>query len=41
MSDELDHIIMADAAASVAEEPSKRRGFLGLRRRSKLPEEPL
>jgi hypothetical protein len=41
MSDELDHIIMADAAVSVAEEPSKRRGFLGLRRRSKLPEEPL
>src|SRR4051812_14511590 len=41
MSDELDQIIMADAAASVAEEPAKRRGIFGFRRRSKLPEQPL
>jgi Protein of unknown function (DUF3667) len=41
MSDELEHIILADTAASVAEEPPRRRGIFGLKRRSKLPEEPL
>src|SRR3954466_14600215 len=41
MSDEFDQIILADAASSVAEEPAKRRGIFGLRRRSKLPQEPL
>src|SRR6476646_1366484 len=41
MTDPLDQIIMADAASSVAEEPARRRGIFGLRRRSKLPVEPL
>src|SRR3954465_8606615 len=41
MSDEIEQIILADAASSVAEEPPKRRGIFGLRRRSKLPEQPL
>src|SRR3954469_8815989 len=41
MSDEFDHIILADAASSVAEEPPRRRGIFGFRRRSKLPQEPL
>src|SRR5436190_7028415 len=41
MSDEFDQIILADAASSVAEEPPRRRGIFGFRRRSKLPEEPL
>src|SRR3954467_5192801 len=41
MSDELEHIVMADSVASVAEEPSRRRGIFGRRRRSKLPAEPL
>jgi hypothetical protein len=41
MSDELDQIILADSASSVAEEPPRRRGIFGLRRRSKLPETPL
>jgi hypothetical protein len=41
MSDELDQIILADAASSVAETPAKRRGIFGFRRRSKLPEEPM
>jgi hypothetical protein len=41
MSDEIDQIILADAASSVAEEPPKRRGIFGRRRRSKLPEHPL
>src|SRR3954453_8013166 len=41
MSDELEQIILADAAASVAEEPARRRGIFGLRRRSKLPVQPL
>src|SRR3954465_11922662 len=41
MSDELEQIILADAAASVAEEPPRRRGIFGVRRRSKLPEKPL
>jgi hypothetical protein len=41
MSDEIDQFIMADAASAVAEEPPKRRGLFGRRRRSKLPEQPL
>src|SRR3954469_12259859 len=41
MSDEFDQIILADAASSAAEEPPRRRGIFGLRRRSKLPPEPL
>jgi Protein of unknown function (DUF3667) len=41
MSDELDQIILADSASAVAEEPPRRRGIFGLRRRSKLPEKPL
>ena len=41
MSDELEQIILADAAASVAEEPPRRRGIFGLKRRSKLPPQPL
>src|SRR3954452_1211859 len=41
MSDEIEQIILADAAASVAEEPAKRRGIFGLRRRSKMPLQPL
>lgn len=41
MSDELDQIILADAASSVAEEPPRRRGIFGFRRRSKLPAQPL
>jgi len=40
MSDELDQIILADAASSVAEEAPKRRGIFGFRRRSKLPATP-
>src|SRR3954470_2610918 len=41
MSDEFDQIILADAASSAAEEPARRRGIFGLRRRSKMPIEPL
>lgn len=41
MSDEVEQIILADAASSVAEEPPVRRGIFGLRRRSKLPAKPL
>ncbi|HEX4631772.1 MAG TPA: DUF3667 domain-containing protein [Chthoniobacterales bacterium] len=41
MSDEIEHIILADTAASVAEEPARRRGIFGLRRRSKTPLEPM
>lgn len=41
MSDEIEQIILADTAASVAEEPPRRRGIFGLKRRSKLPEQPL
>jgi hypothetical protein len=41
MSDEIEQIILADAAASVAEEPPRRRGIFGLKRRSKLPPQPL
>jgi len=41
MSDELEQIILSDAAASMAEEPPKRRGIFGLKRRSKMPPLPL
>src|SRR6266480_3578145 len=41
MSDEIEQIILADTAASVAEEPPRRRGIFGLKRRSKLPPQPL
>lgn len=41
MADEIEQIILADAAASVAEELPRRRGIFGLRRRSKLPAKPL
>jgi hypothetical protein len=41
MSDEIEQIILADAASSVAEEPPRRRGIFGFRRRSKLPVQPL
>jgi hypothetical protein len=41
MSDELEQIILADAASSVAEEPPRRRRIFGLRRRSKLPAKPI
>lgn len=41
MSDEFHQIVLADTVSAVAEEPPKRRGIFGLRRRSKLPEEPL
>jgi hypothetical protein len=41
MSDELHQIILADTASAVAEEPPRRRGIFGLRRRSKLPAQPL
>ena len=41
MSDEIGQIILADAASSMAEEPPRRRGIFGRKRRSKLPAEPL
>jgi uncharacterized protein DUF3667 len=41
MSDELEQIILADSASAVAEEPARRRGIFGLRRRSKLPAQPI
>jgi hypothetical protein len=41
MSDELDQIILADAASSAAEEPPRRRGIFGRRRRSKLADKPI
>ncbi len=41
MSDEIEQIILADAASSVVEEPPRRRGIFGLKRRSKLPPQPL
>lgn len=41
MSDEIDQFILADTASAAAEEPPKRRGIFGPRRRSKLPERPL
>jgi Protein of unknown function (DUF3667) len=41
MSDELDQIILADSVSAAAEEPPRRRGIFGLRRRSKLPAKPI
>jgi len=41
MSDEIDQIILADSVSAAVETPPRRRGIFGLRRRSKLPEEPL
>jgi hypothetical protein len=41
MSDEFEQIVLADSVSAVAEEPPKRRGIFGLRRRSKLPAQPL
>ncbi|MDP9098064.1 MAG: DUF3667 domain-containing protein [Verrucomicrobiota bacterium] len=41
MSDELNQIILADSLSAAAEEPPRRRGIFGRRRRSKLPEQPL
>ena len=41
MSDEIDQIILADSVSAAAEEPPRRRGIFGLRRRSKLPATPL
>lgn len=41
MSDELDHIIIADAVSAAAEQPPRRRGIFGLRRRSKLHAKPI
>src|SRR3954471_25064559 len=41
MSDEIEQIILADTASSIAEEPPRRRGIFGWRRRSKLPAQPL
>ena len=41
MSDEIDQIVLADSVSAAAEEPPKRRGIFGLRRRSKLPARPL
>ena len=41
MSDDIEQIVLADTAASIAEEPPKRRGIFGLRRRSKLPAQPI
>jgi hypothetical protein len=41
MSEEFEQIIVADTISAAAEEPPRRRGIFGRRRRSKLPEEPL
>jgi hypothetical protein len=41
MSDEIEQIVLADTASSMAEEPARRRGIFGLKRRSKIPEQPL
>jgi hypothetical protein len=41
MSNEVEQIVLADAAASAVEEPPRRRGIFGWRRRSKLPAKPL
>jgi hypothetical protein len=41
MSDEIEQIILADTASSMAEEPPRRRGIFGRKRRSKLPDTPL
>jgi hypothetical protein len=41
MSNEIEQIVLADTAASIAETPPRRRGIFGWRRRSKLPAQPL
>ena len=41
MSNEIEQIVLADTAANIAEEPPRRRGIFGWRRRSKLPAQPL
>ena len=41
MSDEINQIILADTAANIVEQPPRRRGIFGWRRRSKLPDQPL
>jgi Protein of unknown function (DUF3667) len=41
MSNEIEQIVLADTAANIAEQPPRRRGIFGWRRRSKLPPEPL
>jgi Protein of unknown function (DUF3667) len=41
MSNEIEQIVLADTAASIAESPPRRRGIFGWRRRSKLPAQPL
>jgi hypothetical protein len=41
MSNEIEQIVLADTAANIVEQPPKRRGIFGWRRRSKLPAEPL
>lgn len=41
MTDEAEQFILADSVSAAAEEPPRRRGIFGLRRRSKLPEKPL
>ena len=41
MNNEIEQIVLADTAANIAEQPPRRRGIFGWRRRSKLPEQPL
>src|ERR1051325_3252621 len=41
MSDEFEQVVLADTASAIAEQPPRRRGIFGLRRRSKLPMQPL
>ena len=41
MSNEIEQIVLADTAANIAEQPPRRRGIFGWRRRSKLPAQPL
>src|SRR5256885_14626239 len=41
MSDEIEQIVLADTVSAAVEEPSRRRGIFGLKRRSKLPPQPL
>ncbi|HKP05297.1 MAG TPA: DUF3667 domain-containing protein [Chthoniobacterales bacterium] len=41
MSDEIEQIVLADSVSAMAEQPPRRRGIFGLRRRSKLPAKPL
>jgi len=41
MSNEIEQIVLADTASAIAEEPPRRRGIFGWRRRSKLPAKPL